>query len=261
MITETNMMSIDNLNRAPSKTASEPSLEELGGNMSGVVNVTKATVAELQRMVRDGRIKPNEQLPSQRELASALKVSRATLREALSVLATIGEISVRPGKRGFISTPEGSSEMPSWRFSARYSLSEVYHVRYISESYAAQVAAIKHTSADLAKLEEITRRFRSAANSKDIVAYARADSDFHQSILKISGNKLLIDMNRTFASILEESQILPTVRPGNLWIAIKEHERILEAIAMNDPDGASYFMRKHITMAGSRAGLPVDELP
>lgn len=254
-------MSFDNLNPSPSNAAAKPSVERAGGDMSGVVNVTKTTVAELQMMMRDGRIKPNEQLPSQRELASALNVSRATLREALSVLATIGEISVRPGKRGFISSPEGSSEMPSWRFSARYSLSEVFHVRYISESYAAQVAAIKHTPADLVELEESTRRFRAAAHSKDIIAYTRADSDFHQSIQKISGNRLLIDINRTFASILVESQILPTVRPGNLWIAVKEHERILEAIAMNDPDGASYFMRKHITMAGSRAGLSAHDLP
>jgi GntR family transcriptional repressor for pyruvate dehydrogenase complex len=254
-------MSLDEQNPTLAKAAAKPSLEDQSGGVSPVVNVTKATVAELQMMMRDGRIKPYEKLPSQRELASALKVSRATLREALSVLATIGEISVRPGKRGFISSPEGSSEMPSWRFSARYSLSEVYHFRYISESYAAQVAAIKHTPADLVELEESTERFRAAAHSKDIIAYAHADSDFHQSILKISGNKLLIDMNRTFASILVESQILPTVRPGNLWIAVKEHERILEAIAMNDPDGASYFMRKHITMAGSRAGLAVHELP
>ena len=254
-------MSFDHLNPELSTAEAKLSLEDQGGDISGVVNVTKATVSELQMMMRDGRIKPNEQLPSQRELAAALKVSRATLREALSVLATIGEISVRPGKRGFISSPEGSSEIPSWRFSARYSLSEVYHVRYITESYAAQVAAIKHTPADLVELEESTERFRAAAHSMDVMAYARADSDFQQAILKISGNKLLIDINRTFASILLESQILPTVRPGNLWIAVKEHERILEAIAMNDADGASYFIRKHITMAGSRAGLAVHELP
>jgi GntR family transcriptional repressor for pyruvate dehydrogenase complex len=254
-------MSLDNQNPTPAKAAAKPELEDPGSSGTAVVNVTKATVAELQMMMRDGRIKPGEKLPSQRELASVLKVSRASLREALSVLATIGEISVRPGKRGFIATPEGSSEIPSWRFSARYSLSEVYHFRYIFESYASQVAAIKHLPADLAELEESTERFRAAAHSKDIVAYTHADSDFHQSILKISGNKLLIDMNRTFASIFVESQILPTARPGNLWFAVKEHERILEAIAMNDPDGASYFMRKHLTMAGSRAGLAAHELP
>lgn len=254
-------MSLDDKNPNLEKALAQPNPKDPGADVTTVVNVTKATVTELQMMMRDGRIKPKEQLPSQRELASALKVSRATLREALSVLATIGEISVRPGKRGFISSPEGSSEMPSWRFSARYSLSDVYHFRYISESYAAQFTAIKRTPADLVELENSTERFRAAAHSKDIAAYADADFDFHQSILKISGNKLVIDMNRTFANILEESQILPTERPGDLWIAVKEHERILEAIAMSDPDGASYFMRKHITMAGSRAGLAAHELP
>ncbi len=225
------------------------------------VGVTKATVAELQVMMRDGRIKPNEQLPSQRDLASVLKVSRATLREALSVLATIGEISVRPGKRGFVATPDGSSASPSWRFAARYSLSEVFHFRYISESYAAQLAAIKHTPAELVELKECTERFRAATRANDIVAYAHADAEFHQVIFRISCNKLLVDMHKTFANIFQESQLLPTERPGNLWIAVNEHERLLEAIAMHDPDGASYYMRKHITMAGSRAGLSASELP
>ena len=67
-------------------------------------------------------------------------------------------------------------------------------------------------------------------------------------------------MHQTFASVLFESQRLPA-SAGNLWNAVHEHERILEAIEMNDPDGASYYMRKHISMAGSRAGLAPHELP
>lgn len=79
--------------------------------------------------------------------------------------------------------------------------------------------------------------------------------------MRISRNKLLVDMHHTFASVLLESQRMPTERRGSLWFAVKEHERILEAIAMDDPEGASYYMRKHISMAGSRAGLPPAELP
>jgi len=239
-----------------------PTVEEepKGGN-DYAVGVTRATIANLQEMIRDGRMKPGEALPPQRELARDLKVSRATLREALSILATIGLIVAKPGARGFIVSTGDVPATPSWRFAARYPLREVYQFRHIVESYAAQLAAISHTEREIEELEESVEAFRSATQANDLVAYAQADFVFHQIIMRIARNKLLVDMHRTFASILWESQRLPTRRPGNLWNAVNEHKCILEAIAISDPDGATYYMRKHISMAGSRAGLPADELP
>ncbi|MBZ9894390.1 MULTISPECIES: FadR/GntR family transcriptional regulator [unclassified Mesorhizobium] len=224
--------------------------------------VAQATVAALQSMIRDGRLRPGDTLPPQRDLARDLNVSRATLREALSILATIGEIVAREGGRGFVcADPSGAPATPSWRFAARYSLSEVYQFRYIVESYAAELAALTHTDQEIADLKECTTAFRNAAREKDLNSYAQTDFDFHNLIMRISRNKLLVDMHQTFASVLLESQRLPTERRGNLLFAVQEHDRILEAIAMGDPDGANYYMRKHISMAGSRAGLPPSQLP
>ncbi len=224
--------------------------------------VAQATVAALQSMIRDGRLRPGDLLPPQRDLARDLNVSRATLREALSILATIGEIVAREGGRGFVcADPSGAPATPSWRFAARYSLSEVYQFRYIVESYAAELAALTHTEQEIADLKECTAAFRKAARENNLVAYAQADFDFHNLIMRISRNKLLVDMHQTFASVLLESQRLPTERRGNLLIAVQEHDRLLEAIAMGDPEGANYYMRKHISMAGSRAGLPPSQLP
>jgi GntR family transcriptional repressor for pyruvate dehydrogenase complex len=238
------------------------SVDEQKGRRGYAVGVTQATVANLQTIIREGRLKPGEPLPPQRDLARDLKVSRATLREALSILATIGQVVARPNGRGLVITnPDDMPATPSWRFAARYSLSEVYQFRHIAESFAAQLAAIRHTEQELEELKESTLAFRAAARADDLVAYAKADFEFHQIILRISGNRLLADMHQNFASVLLESQRLPTARRGNLLIAVSEHERILEAIQMNDPDGASYYMRKHISMAGSRAGLPATELP
>jgi GntR family transcriptional repressor for pyruvate dehydrogenase complex len=233
-----------------------PRRREAGG-------VTQATVVALQGMIRDGRLRPGDILPPQRDLARDLMVSRATLREALSILATIGQIVAREGGRGFecADPSSGFPSVPSWRFAARYSLGEVYQFRYIVESHAAGLAALSHTEAELAELAEAIVAFRNAARAGDLAAYAQADFDFHHLIMRISRNKLLVDMHRSFANILLESQRMPTERRGNLLIAVQEHDRILEAIAMGDPDGANYYMRKHINMAGSRAGLQPAELP
>lgn len=226
------------------------------------VSVAQATVDAIQTMIRTGHLKPGESLPPQRNLARDLSVSRATLREALSILATIGEITAKPSGRGFVSADPGEKPAtPSWRFAARYSLREVYQFRHVVESYAAQLAAIGHTDPELAELKECVQTFRRAALAGDISLYAQADFDFHHLIMRICRNKLLVDMHQTFSSILLESQRLPTERRGNLMHAVQEHESILEAIAIRDPEGASYYMRKHISMAGSRAGLPLSELP
>jgi GntR family transcriptional repressor for pyruvate dehydrogenase complex len=236
--------------------------DERTGRRDYAVGVTRMTVGHLQEMIRDGRIKPGEALPPQRDLARDLNISRATLREALSILATIGQIAAKPSGRGFVVSSEGDTlATPSWRFAARYSLREVYQFRYIVESNAAQLAAIGHTKQEVEELKDSIGAFRKAAQALDLAAYAQADFEFHRIILRISGNKLLMDMHRTFASVLFESQYVPTERPGSLWNAVTEHERVVEAIAMNDPEGASYYMRKHISMAGSRAGLLPSELP
>jgi GntR family transcriptional regulator, transcriptional repressor for pyruvate dehydrogenase complex len=234
----------------------------VGAMPNFVGGVTQATVFLLQEMIKDGRLKLDARVPPQRDLARDLNVSRATLREALSILATIGQIVARPGGRGFfVAGPGDIPQTPSWRFATRYSLSEVYQFRHIAESYAAELAAIRRTEEDVGEMRRITENFRKAASAGDLNAYAQADFDFHQAILRIAGNRLLVDMHQTFANVLFESQLLPTERRGDLFNAVNEHARIVEAIAMNDADGANYYMRKHISMAGSRGGLPATELP
>ncbi len=218
-----------------------------------------ATVRTLASMIADGRWPAGTALPPQRELAKLLDISRATLREAISVLLTIGKIKARDNGRGF--TIADLTQSQTWSSAAPYSLREVYQLRHVVESYAAQLAAMSRTDADLARLRQALDAFRRAAISSDLSAYAEADFEFHRQILALCGNRLLVDMHRTFADVMQESQRMPVLRPGDLWPAVKEHELILEAIERGDPDGANYYMRKHISMGGSRSGLAPSELP
>ncbi|RTM10168.1 MAG: FadR family transcriptional regulator [Hyphomicrobiales bacterium] len=212
-------------------------------------------------MIHD-ELRPGDLLPPQRDLARALNVSRATLREALSILATLGEIVPKENGRGFLcADPTETPATPSWRFAARYPLTEVYQFRYVVESYAAELAAISHTGDEIETLRGTIVAFRKAALAEDLMAYVQADFDFHHLVMSIGRNKLLVDMHQTFASVLLESQRLIAGRRGNLLIAVQEHDHILQAIAMRDPDGARYYMRKHLSMAASRAGLPLSEVP
>lgn len=227
-------------------------------------NVTQAVVAALQAMIRDGTFKSGTALPPQRDLAQQLGVSRASLREAISILGALGLLSIEQGRGTFlVSNAEWEAAgrpTGSWRFAARYSPEEVYQFRLIAESQAVQLAAMNHTEEELAELDKNLEMFRQAARRSDFGAYAQADFDFHRLIIRFSRNRLLVDMHGNFAGVLLEAQRLPLVRRDTLWEPVLEHERIVESLKRSDPEGARYYMRQHLSRACSRAGIRIIEV-
>jgi GntR family transcriptional regulator, transcriptional repressor for pyruvate dehydrogenase complex len=227
-------------------------------------NVTQAVVATLQGMIRDGAFKGDSALPPQRDLAQQLGVSRASLREAVSILGALGQLSIEQGRGTFVvSAVDGSragQPVGTWRFATRYSPEEVYQFRLIAESHAVQLAAMNHSDDELAELNRSLERFRLAARHADLGAYAKADFDFHRLIIRFSRNRLLADMHGSFAGVLLEAQRLPLIRRDALWEPVVEHERIVESLKRNDPEGARYYMRQHLSRACTRAGIRIIEV-
>ncbi len=227
-------------------------------------NVTQAAVASLRAMIRDGVFKSGTALPPQRDLAQQLGVSRASLREAVSILGTLGLLSIEQGRGTFLvsNAERAVTGQPtgSWRFAARYSPEEVYQFRLIAESQAVQLAAMNHTDQEVAELAQNLERFRQATRLSDLGAYAQADFDFHRLIIRFSRNRLLADMHGSFAGVLLEAQRLPLIRRDTLWEAVLEHERIVESLKRSDPEGARYYMRQHLSRACSRAGIRIVEV-
>jgi GntR family transcriptional repressor for pyruvate dehydrogenase complex len=227
-------------------------------------NVTQAVVAALQGMIRDGTFKGGMALPPQRDLAQQLGVSRASLREAVSILGTLGQLSIEQGRGTFlVSSMEGSGAsqpIGTWRFATRYSPEEVFQFRLIAESQAVQLAAMNHTDEELAELNHNLERFRQATREADLGAYAQADFDFHRLIIRFSRNRLLADMHGSFGGVLLEAQRLPLIRRDTLWEPVLEHERIVESLKRSDPEGARYYMRQHLSRACSRAGIRIIEV-
>ena len=117
------------------------------GGRDRSANVTQAVVAALQGMIRDGTFKSGAALPPQRELAKQLGVSRASLREAVSILGTLGQLSIEQGRGTFlvsvVDSARSGETVGTWRFATRYSPEEVYQFRLIAESQAVQLAAMK----------------------------------------------------------------------------------------------------------------------
>lgn len=245
--------------------AGAPSPSKRGqGPRDRSANVTQAIVAALQGMIRNGTFKSGAALPPQRNLAQQLGVSRASLREAVSILGTLGQLSIEQGRGTFlVSSVEGpppGQPVGTWRFATRYSPEEVYQFRLIAESHAVQLAAMNHSDEELLELNHNLERFRLATRKADLGAYAKADFDFHRLIIRFSRNRLLADMHGSFAGVLLEAQRLPLIRRDALWEPVVEHERIVESLKRSDPEGARYYMRQHLSRACSRAGIRIIEV-
>jgi GntR family transcriptional repressor for pyruvate dehydrogenase complex len=199
-------------------------------------------------------------LPSQRDLALQLGVSRASLREALSSLSALGVISVQPGKGVFVQSlidlPRSDSGL-SWPFAAQASPVDIFQLRYALEGFAAGLAAVTLTTDELDALEDNVEAMRDELRAEDFDAAARLDFEFHRRILRASGNQAMLSILSTSAEMFLESQKLPFIRPERAMETWQEHRKILRALARRASGAAQKAMQEHVRNAALRTGIAI----
>ncbi len=225
----------------------------------------KSAVQKIQAMIVGGTVVHGCRLPSERRLADRLGVSRTSLRKALSILETMGLVRVEPGRGAFVATAAATDDtgtrLPTWRFGSRYSLHEVYQFRLLTEGYAARLAAMAATDPDVDALQQLIEAQKDAARQLDLIICARSDFDLHHRVMQLGQNRILADLHETYRTVFLESQRLPMARHARICEPVEEHEKIVRALARQDPDGAEYYMRLHITRAAGRLGIALGDTP
>jgi DNA-binding FadR family transcriptional regulator len=201
-------------------------------------------IAEL--IVRDAR-GPDWRLPSERELAEELGVSRPVIREAIIALEMRGIVEVR-GRSGVI------AKAPAETFSFGATDTgpgpfELLEARLAIESSAAALAAEKITPEGLTYLAECISRMEQETDVE--LLNEKGDRDFHAFVAEATDNSLIISMVKGLWDMRDASPMwrklhehihAPTVRP--LWIG--DHYAVLTALRLRNPDAAYKAMRKHI---------------
>jgi len=216
----------------------------------------------IQLLIKEEHIEAGARLPSERDLALSLSVSRASVREALIALELTGVIEVRGGSGIYVSenkeaTPESEQEAGSGPF-------EVLSARRLIEGEVAAMAARMATDsaidAILKAMQDMERYY------DDLAANHKADRAFHVAIAHATGNTALVEVLENLWnqrgrlwSKMEEHFQTDELRQATLT----DHRRILEAIVARDPAAARKAMRAHlerVTREFSR-GWGVRELP
>jgi GntR family transcriptional repressor for pyruvate dehydrogenase complex len=217
--------------------------------------VPRSIADHIQRLILKGGLKAGDRLPSQRELAEQLGVSRPSLREALTVLETIGLVSVRAGSGVFVARSDVRA--PMWRYADRCTPADVYEARLGLEGYAARLAAMRVDETAIARLEGCAQTMGLAYEQDDVIGIAAADAEFHDLIFELCGNPMLAAMYRPVREILVESQRLPMMHRSLLGETVNEHRIIQERIVDGDPKAAEDAMHHHIRAAAARYGIAI----
>ncbi|MGV7208579.1 FadR/GntR family transcriptional regulator [Oxalobacteraceae bacterium A2-2] len=198
----------------------------------------------IQDLIRSENIAAGERLPSERDLSTKLSVSRASLREALIALELGGVIEVRGGSGVYVSEqPEVDTTLPE----AGPGPFEVLSARRLIEAEIAAIAArVASDSAvdEILKAVEAMERSHANKSSNEL-----ADRNFHLAIARATGNSALVgaldylwDQRGRLWHKLKEHFQTEELRQETL----KDHRRILEAIAAHDPAAARKAMRGHL---------------
>lgn len=209
----------------------------------------------LEELILDGTLKPGRRIPSERQLAERLKVSRNILREALKTLRGRGLIETRHGQGSVIAglVPQPDQQNPLTLLYREHSrvLYDLLEVREILEGRAAFLAAERATEVDLRKL---TLTFKSledtGAEHIGTDEDARRDHAFHQSIYEASHNPVLV---HTLESLLQPMRHSVVASVKNLYhrSASKKqidyhHRKIYNAIMGRHPGQAEKAAIAHI---------------
>ncbi|WP_460133007.1 FadR/GntR family transcriptional regulator [Pseudomonas sp. S1_E04] len=216
--------------------------------------VPEAALQAIRKLIKEQGFGPGDVLPSQRDLAVRLGVSRASLREALSSLSALGVVSVQPGKGVFVQATEEAPGF-AWPFAAQATPLDIFQLRYALEGFAAGLAAVTLTIDELDSLEDNVEAMRKVLKAGDFESAARLDFEFHQRILLASGNQAMVSILSASAEVFLESQKLPFIRPERAMETWQEHRKILRALARRASATAQKTMQEHVRNAALRTGI------
>lgn len=230
--------------------------------MTNNVPSTVQTVAQqLQTRLRQKEWAQTGKLPGQRLLAKTLGVSRASLREAITMLEGLGLLRSEAGRGVFIIAPgekgQGSA-YGRWTFQERYALRDVYMVRAQLEELAVALAARVVSQSGLESLHATVSQMRAAAVNGDLVSMANGDHEFHARIFEIASSPLLLDIMENINAVIEGSRQVAFADPARVNEPIREHVDIIDALATGSPELARQSMHQHLRNVADRGGVKLE---
>lgn len=209
---------------------------------------------QVERLIVDGRLKPGDPLPSERDMAKHLGVSRPSLREALLVLESRGLVQARRGGGFGVTDVTGPTITdPLVHLLQRHpsTIDDVLELRHGLECVAAYFAAIRATDADAKRLREMSAAMKRRRALRDPLEDADLDVDFHMAIAEASHNVALVHVMRGIFNLMRSNMLRSREvlyrQPENVALLDDQHAAIVKAIVARDHDAARAAANLHLS--------------
>ena len=220
-------------------------------NFSPVTSETIATHVyhQLRQAIRSGQLRPGQKLVDG-ELAGALQVSRASVREALRLLESQGLVINRHRKGTFVAELSPAD------------LRDIYNFRILLETHAVRLAAETAPQEALDQLERLIDDLDAAARRQDFEGIVDLDLRFHLGICQFAQSRRLLEAWTSMETVLRGFLLLKYDLYDDSALIAGSHRPILGALRRHDGDRAAEELRCHIAETAERIlGSLADETP
>jgi DNA-binding GntR family transcriptional regulator len=200
------------------------------------ISLSEYAYREVREAIRNGRFTPDSRL-RENDLSEMLGISRTPIREAMKRLES-EQLVVYRAPRGFVVNSLTLEEVV-----------DLYAIREILEGSAARFAAMHASSHELYEMKSLLEMQH--ATSDDPEKMARLNEEFHRSIYKAAHNRFLLSALSSLGDALRLLTRTTFAAPNRGKTALKEHQKVFDAISKGDADLAEKCARLHIQNAGA----------
>jgi GntR family transcriptional repressor for pyruvate dehydrogenase complex len=214
----------------------------------------------IEGLVASGQLAPGSRLPSERDLADMLCVSRLSVSQAIRILVVRGVAESRRGSGTYVTSRAlGSPSVPVDVNAG--SVDQLAEFRLWLETTGVVQAAMRATAEEVREAESALATIRETAG--DVLSWMSADTRFHATLVRSAHNPYLSSVYENVHSSFINRELRRWVRSGEVpgWLAASEgpalyalHEPLLDAVRGHDPEMARIaVMRHHLVMARNLA--------
>lgn len=202
-------------------------------NRSDYVPLRENAYKVIKRMILKGYFKPGERL-IENQLSKNFGVSRTPIRESIRKLAAEGLVEI---------TPKGGTKISKL---SENDIDEIYEIRDVLESLAAEKAASIMTDKDIESLEKLVKDAEKALLNNEIKKMAQIDTKIHNIICKFSKNNRLFQLIDVLCTNITRHRELILETPGAGKEAIVGHREIINALRKRDKKAIRKSIHEHI---------------
>ena len=210
---------------------------------------------QIVSLISSGKLNPGDKIPSERDLANELEISRQSVREAFNRAEARGLIEIRQGEGSFILSSVKEALKTPLTLIIEEEAERVFdflEMRKLIEGWCVEKAAVEATTEELEKMESILDKMKTVGSKNK--QWEALDMELHLSFAKATHNVLAVHMmealKSNFGLFFQFTKSMPS--PEKLDVLWQHHHEIFMAIKSGDPNEAKQKVIEHLDFIGAK---------